>query len=214
MKPYNPLEKENLGKSVADSLILQLPVPLGKITPFEGAGIYAIYYQGDYEDYRGLKKWNCEGAEFSIPIYVGKAIPEGGRKGTGEVRKKRPRPPLYTRLSEHRKTLEGTGNLDINDFWCRYLLVDDIWIPLGESLMIRRYRPVWNTLVDGFGNHPPGKGREKGARPIWDTLHPGRRWAEILPPSNLSVEQIKHHIAQYLEAYETFQTTNPAPDNL
>jgi hypothetical protein len=44
MKPYNPLEKENLGKSVAESLIHQVPIPLGSIERFSGAGIYAIYY--------------------------------------------------------------------------------------------------------------------------------------------------------------------------
>ena len=57
MKPYNPLEKENLGKSVADSLIMQMPVTLGAIERFSGAGIYAIYYMGksmrSFKTYRG-----------------------------------------------------------------------------------------------------------------------------------------------------------------
>jgi hypothetical protein len=34
--------------------------------------------------------------------------------------------------------------------------------------------------VDGFGNHPVGKGRNAGQRPQWDILHPGRPWAKLL----------------------------------
>ena len=68
-------------------------------------------------------------------------------------------------------------NLDGLDFFCRFLVVDDIWIPLGESLLITKFTPIWNTLIDGFGNHDPGAGRYKGLRPRWDVLHPGRRWS-------------------------------------
>ena len=31
-------------------------------------------------------------------------------------------------------------NLDVDDFECRYLIVDDIWIPLGETLLIGRFK--------------------------------------------------------------------------
>jgi hypothetical protein len=81
-------------------------------------------------------------------------------------------------------------------------VVDDVWIPLGESLLIQRHRPIWNSLIDGFGNHTPGKGRFEGARPAWDTLHPGRHWAEKCGPSKLTEAQILHHIEQYWEAFE------------
>lgn len=107
-----------------------------------------------------------------------------------------------THLSEHRKSIEQVANLEIGDFWCRYLVVDDIWIPLGESLLIQRHRPIWNSLIDGFGNHDPGAGRHKGARPNWDTLHPGRSWAERCAPSKLSEEQIRHHICEYWDLYK------------
>jgi hypothetical protein len=66
-------------------------------------------------------------------------------------------------------SLDQASNLEIDDFWCRFLVVDDIWIPLGESLLIQRHRPIWNSLIDGFGNHDLGSGRRKGARPNWDT---------------------------------------------
>ena len=81
MKPYNPLEKENLGKSVAESLLDSNSLPLGAIEPFNGAGVYAIYYLGNFASYAPLKARNPNPSELTLPIYVGKAVPTGGRKG-------------------------------------------------------------------------------------------------------------------------------------
>ena len=72
MKPYNPLEKENLGKSVADSLVSRTTVPLGKIERFHGAGVYASYYTGSFDAYAELGKWNCREDASLVPIYVRK----------------------------------------------------------------------------------------------------------------------------------------------
>jgi hypothetical protein len=202
MKPYNPLEKENLGKSVADSLIKQKPVPLGSVERFSGAGVYAIYYTGEFDTYQRLRDWNTSVGDLNVPIYVGKAVPTGGRKGNIDPEVSAKGAALFSRLYEHRKSIEQATNLEIADFWCRYLVVDDIWIPLGESLLIQRHRPIWNSLIDGFGNHDPGSGRHKGARPNWDTLHPGRSWADRCAPSKLTEEQIRHHIDAYWTMYQ------------
>lgn len=133
---------------------------------------------------------------------MGKAIPTGGRKGNVDPEVSAKGTALFNRLDEHRKSIEQATNLEIGDSWCRYLVVDDIWIPLGESLLIQRHRPIWNSLIDGFGNHDPGSGRHQGARPNWDTLHPGRSWAERCAPSKLSEEQIRHHIGEYWNLYK------------
>ena len=46
---YDPLDLRTLATSMA-KVVLEQPVhPLSKILPFEGAGIYIIYYTGDYE---------------------------------------------------------------------------------------------------------------------------------------------------------------------
>lgn len=206
MKPYNPLEKENLGKSVADSLIKQKPVPLDSLERFFGAGVYAIYYTGDFDTYSRLGNWNTNPDDLNVPIYVGKAIPTGGRKGNIDPDVSAKGSALFERLDEHKKTIRQVTNLEIEDFWCRYLVVDDIWIPLGESLLIQRHRPIWNSLIDGFGNHDPGSGRHKGARPNWDTLHPGRSWAVKCAPSRLTEEQIRRQIAEYWETYKGPET--------
>lgn len=202
MKPYNPLEKENLGNSVADSLIKQTPVQLGSIGRFAGAGVYVIYYTGEFDAYANLREWNSGDLGLHVPIYVGKAVPTGGRKGNVDPDVSARGSALFNRLDEHRKSIDQATNLNIEDFWCRYLVVDDIWIPLGESLLIQRHRPLWNSLVDGFGNHDPGAGRHRGARPSWDTLHPGRAWAVKCAPSKLTEAQIRHRIDQYWEAYD------------
>lgn len=173
-KPYNPLDKKNLGISVADAM-LQQPISSLPPEPFAGAGIYAIYYAGDFEYYEAIKKNNLDD-RWAQPIYVGKAIPKGGRKGglgleatAGNV--------LFRRLAEHARSIDESENLELGDFCCRYLVVDDIWIPLGESLLIETFRPLWNMVLDGFGNHDPGGGRSSSQRSAWDMLHPGRSWA-------------------------------------
>ncbi|MES2707235.1 MAG: Eco29kI family restriction endonuclease [Verrucomicrobiota bacterium] len=197
MTPYNPLEKENLGKSVVSSLIGQKALPLGAVSRFTGAGIYAIYYTGAFDAYAPMSAWNQGGEPFNLPIYVGKAVPTGGRKGMIDPEVSAKGAALFSRLDEHRKSIQQAVNLDIEDFWCRFLVVDDIWIPLGESLLIQNYRPLWNSVLDGFGNHDPGAGRHQGAKPFWDTLHPGRPWADRCAPSKLTESQIRHHIAEY-----------------
>jgi hypothetical protein len=79
------------------------------------------------------------------------------------------------------------------------LVVDDIWIPLGETLIIQRFQPLWNQVVDGFGNHDPGSGRHAGMRPSWDELHPGRRWAEHCQPSKNPKKQILEEVNEYMQ---------------
>ena len=104
---------------------------------------------------------------------------------------------LYKRLCEHAESIRQTTNLNVEDFQSRYLVVDDIRIPLGESLLIRQFRPVWNVVIDGFGNHAPGSGRYNQQRSPWDVLHPGRGWAKRLAKCTKSeselVEEIDKH---------------------
>jgi hypothetical protein len=193
--PYNPLDKKNLGVSVADALLARPVSPLPPDEPFLGAGVYAIYYVGPFAAYEAIatKKRN---EKFRVPIYVGKAIPEGARKGGSRLSGT----DLYDRLREHAKSIEQTTNLKLADFFCRYLVADDIWIPLGESLLIEKFSPVWNKLIDGFGNHDPGSGRYNQQNSLWDTLHPGRPWAVKLQPCTKSESQILEMVRKYLAA--------------
>jgi hypothetical protein len=82
VKPFNPLDKRNLGVSVAKELLFR-PVERLPPQPFEGAGVYAIYYTGvhqPYALYNPIATHNQE-PELAVPIYVGKAVPAGARVG-------------------------------------------------------------------------------------------------------------------------------------
>lgn len=198
-QPYNPLDKRNLGASVAEAMLGREVHALGKLAAFKGAGIYAIYYTGTFDAYKAFRERNAE-EKWQAPIYVGKAVPAGARKGNVGLNSTGETTVLFKRLLEHAESINVTENLSINDFHCRYLVVDDIWIPLGESLLIAKFAPVWNTLVDGFGNHDPGAGRYQGLRPRWDVLHPGRAWAAKCQQRPESADQIKADVVRYLKA--------------
>lgn len=202
-EPFNPLNKKNLGASVAKALLAR---PVSPLPPdrFRGAGIYAIYYTGDFEAYKLVARENQD-EKFSWPIYVGKAVPAGARKGgfgldadPGEV--------LFRRLSEHASSIEQARNLDLRDFRCRYLVVDDIWIPLAESLLIESFYPAWNKRIDGFGNHDPGAGRRNQRKSQWDILHPGRPWADRLADPGEDWDEVHEQAVAYLRDTESLRT--------
>lgn len=187
-EPYNPLEKKNIGENIVKALLDRNKESLPP-SRFIGAGVYAIYYEGSMPLYSKL----CS----DTPIYVGKAVPSGARKGnigTGEDQGL----ALYGRLKQHADSISSVSNLQLCDFTCRYIAVDDIWIPLAETLLIEKFRPVWNVVVDGFGNHDPGKGRYNQQRSAWDTIHPGRAWTERLRPCPVSAEEIHERLKTFL----------------
>lgn len=78
-EPYNPLAKENLGKSVAEAMLNSETMPLGDLLKFNGAGVYAIYYTGDFQVYQPISRQNQDG-EVKVPIYVSKSVPPGGER--------------------------------------------------------------------------------------------------------------------------------------
>ncbi|MEX2580266.1 MAG: Eco29kI family restriction endonuclease [Verrucomicrobiales bacterium] len=195
--PFNPLDKRNLGKSVVEALLESPALPLSNVPSFRGAGVYAIYYTGDFEPYRPLAVLNRDGPVH--PIYVGKAIPKGGRTGAASIATGSTR-ALSARLLEHKASVACVPGLAIGDFTYRRLVVDDIWISLAEALVIEKFTPLWNKVVDGFGNHDPGAGRYGGRRPLWDELHPGRPWAERCLAPRLPKEGILAAVSDYMKS--------------
>ncbi|MDR1136119.1 MAG: Eco29kI family restriction endonuclease [Clostridiales Family XIII bacterium] len=196
IEPYNPLDKRNLGESITDAMLETRPSPL-PLDPFIGAGVYALYYVGSFPVYAKLAEKNRD-EKYLCPIYIGKAVPSGARKGGlglevehGQV--------LFKRLAEHAESIKSANNLELADFCCRYLVVDDVWIPLAESMLIERFRPVWNRVLDGFGNHDPGSGRHSGKMPQWDCVHPGRVWAGRLQPCANTSDELLERIEEYLD---------------
>jgi hypothetical protein len=193
--PYNPLDKRNLAESIASALLAAPLVKISDCSEIVGAGVYAIYYSGEFESYKPIS--NPLNLKTYRPIYVGKAIPKGGRKG-GLMLDSSTGRSLSERLSQHAESIRQSDNLNVNDFDVRYLVVEDIWIPLGENVLIDTFSPVWNTVLDGFGNKDPGAGRIGQRTSPWDILHPGRAFSKKLAASNIDYDTIQKRIVAHL----------------
>jgi len=187
---YDPLTRIELGRSVVNALLGR---PCGRLPPepFGGIGVYAIYYHGPFDLYGPISAKDC-----ATPIYVGKAIPRGGRKGLAGLGAHATK-ELFNRLRDHADSINAAENLDLKDFSCRYLVVDDVWIPLAENLLIAQAPPLWNYVVTGFGSHAVGGKREEGALSAWDTIHPGRPDSKKLAPGKLTRDQIRGRIREF-----------------
>lgn len=194
-KVFNPLEKQHLGESVRDALLRQPVLPLADLNPFYGAGIYAIYYTGDFDGYSLVALRNRNG-QFGAPLYVGGALSKGGLKK--ELIEIVSGMEIYNQLLHHTKSLEDASNLAVSDFYYRYLIVDDIWIQLGISLLIAWLDPLWNKLIDGFDNNDLCLVSTPVLCPRWDLLHPGRPHADDWLLREESTAQIKHELSDYL----------------
>ncbi|MDH6703549.1 hypothetical protein P3T27_000230 [Kitasatospora sp. MAA19] len=197
---YDPLRRENLGRSVLWALTSREAVRLDRIPRFNGCGIYAIYYAGDHELYAPIAS-----DKFEVPIYVGKADPSGGRKGV-TVGKAWEGTPLWSRLGKHKAKIHKTSDLNVEDFFARYLPADDLFTPMAERLMISDLRPVWNVVLEGFGVNPQGSGREGAQlRPKWHEVHVGVDWADGMPPQPSGPEplrqQVRAHLALHAEPH-------------
>ena len=195
---YNPLDRVNLARSIEIELLARDAVPLNEADHIQGAGIYAIYYVGDFPAYAPARN---EVGGLDRPIYVGKAIPKGGRKGGLKPSGGRSR-ALADRLKQHAASLREVTNLDLSDFWVRYLTVDDIWIPLGENMLIETFKPIWNRAVDGFGNKDPGRRRKDQFMSPWDVMHPGRLFARKLATSPVTAEFMEKRVHDYFAGRE------------
>lgn len=146
---------------------------------FFGTGVYAIYYTGQnglYKKYATLNRLS-----YNYPIYVGKAVPKGWRQSRISHCDGNSSRELYTRLKEHSRNISTVSDLLLSDFSCRFVIFEQEgsdMISTIEAALIKLNRPLWNTSLDGFGNHDPGSGRYEQAKSDWDVIHEGRTWAK------------------------------------
>lgn len=147
--------------------------------PFLGTGVYAIYYTGKNPIYKKYAELNR--LSYHYPIYVGKAVPTGRRQARVSDNRGGQSKELLVRLREHSRSIVIAQELELQDFSCRFVIFEDAssdMISTIEAALIKLNRPLWNTAVDGFGNHDPGNGRYEQAKSDWDVIHSGRAWAE------------------------------------
>lgn len=202
---FDPSDPSTAGRVVALTLVAQHKHSLAEIPDFYGAGVYAIYYKGAYAPYAKLS-----GKEH--PIYVGKADPDNPaakdaiRQGT----------KLSARLHEHAKSIrKARTTLDIEDFECRFLIVQTGYQKSAEDYLINFFKPIWNSetkICFGLGKHGDSSDTRGNKRSPWDTLHPGRQWAdgtaENQKQPELIFEQIDAHLtrgAPYEDVHQIFE---------
>lgn len=188
---FDPLTPLNLARSVERALLDEPEQPLPPEGAFTGGGVYCVYYAGSYEPYAPVA-----GGPPRTPLYVGSATRRGA--GVTGVLLPADRPVLLNRLREHARTLEQAEGLQLDDFSCRFIITDDLWAPTAAALLIHHFRPLWNTVVEGFGAHDPGSGRRSGARSSWDELHPGRSWAARMSPARRTRADILRAVGDHL----------------
>jgi hypothetical protein len=175
-----------------------LDTPIESLPPddlFQGVGVYGIYLMEHDSLYR-----NIADPTLKKPIYVGKAVPVGWR--TARINELSRGTELYGRLRQHARSIDHANNLNVAAFRCRFMILNgiesDLIVPI-EAELIRHFKPLWNTTVDGFGNHDPGSGRYNQARSEWDVVHPGRPWAEKLTGVTPELEYIAAKIDAYIK---------------
>lgn len=194
---FDPTDPNTSGRVVALNLVAQSKHPLAKIPEFYGAGVYAIYYKGDFAPYAQLK-----GRDH--PIYVGKADPDNqaAKDAVSQGTK------LSARLNEHARSIrKAVTTLDINDFECRFLIVQTGFQKSAEDYLINFFKPIWNSetkICFGLGKHGDSSDTRGNKRSPWDTMHPGREWANATAENQKSPEMIIQQISMHLTAHKPY----------
>jgi len=175
--------------------VFQIPPP----EPFTGAGIYAFYYIGKTGIYAKYGK-EINRTAYNVPIYVGKATPVGWRQSRN-VGSQSSGTRLFSRIKEHVNSIQSTRSLSVHDFHCRFMIFEgetQNMIAAVEAALIAEKTPLWNSVVDGFGNHAPGGKRKEGKLPAWDSLHPGRGWTSQMSGERPEAKDVQKRVKDYL----------------
>lgn len=176
-------------------------LPLPPEERFTGTGVYAIYYTGKSNPYAKYAELNR--LSYAYPIYVGKAVPKGWRQARTSHLVTDKSTELLQRLRQHSKSIAHTSNLKPSDFMCRFVIFEgdgSDMISTVEAALIKITRPLWNVVVDGFGNHTPGKGRFEQAASQWDVIHTGRPWAAKCKGITAKAPEVIARISKHLDS--------------
>ncbi|MEN5033686.1 Eco29kI family restriction endonuclease [Pseudomonas sp. TWI929] len=188
---FDPSAPQTAGRIVALTLVSQELHDLASVPNFYGAGVYAIYYKGKFEPYAKL-------VDSDHPIYVGKADPAtpSAKDAIAQGTK------LSIRMYEHAKSIKKANTtLDINDFKCRFLVVQSGFQKAAEDYLINLFKPIWNSetkICFGLGKHGDSSETRDNKRSPWDTMHPGRSWADKSTKDQKSITQIIAEVDRHL----------------
>ena len=192
---FDPSNPNYMGRFTAAALLIQPRHPLAEVEKFYGAGVYALYYKGDFPAYKKIS-----GKE--TPLYTGKADPKIAHAENPTEQGE----SLSRRINEHRKSIQlvsGDGGISLDDFEVRYLVTASGFQVTAENFLINYFKPIWNKetkICFGIGKHGDDANTRKNKKSPWDTLHPGRKWAlaseELKTPAEIAAD-----ISDHLDAF-------------
>jgi hypothetical protein len=124
-----------------------------------------------------------------IPVYVGQSISDKVAVALTEGLEGPCPGPLSTRLKIHADSIEEVPGISIKYFACRLLLVQRINADWGEESLKNFYKPVWNSVLRGFGPKAHGVERVTGRRSPWATVHGDRVSRPVAQPNARTREE-------------------------
>ncbi len=186
---------DGIAKFFAFSFTSQEKRPLDSLadSPFLGSGVYAIYYHGKSE--QAYLPISCT----ETPIYVGKADPRNPQAETTEEQGN----VLHARIKYHSNNMIK-ANLPLKDFFFRASPIQTGMQSAVEDFMIRLFRPIWNKEIKicfGIGKHGDKATTRANRRSPWDTMHPGRKWAEATTTDQMQRHEIEAKIAEHFKIH-------------
>lgn len=198
---FDPANPKIIGRFISLALVAQGRVKLSAVERFYGSGVYAIYYTGEFGLYKSL-------AKTETPIYVGKAGPAIPNARTPMEQGDR----LARRLEDHRRNIaKATSTISIDDFDCRFLVVQSGYETASEDYLIHLFRPVWNNetnILYGLGKHGDDAETRANKRSPWDTIHPGREWATKTKEDARSAAQIESDVRAHFAKTKLYGSLN------
>jgi hypothetical protein len=166
--------------------------------PFYGSGVYALYYVGELVPAYSVI------AKTETPVYIGKADPEVPFADTTREQGQE----LWKRLREHAKSIgKATSTLKEADFEYRYGTIQSGMQTAVEDFLIRFFSPIWNDqtkICYGIGKHGDSSSTRRNKRSPWDTMHPGRPWADSAHADQIAKPDIEALIATHLRAHPPY----------
>jgi len=189
----------SIAQFFAFRFVHQPRLPLAELeqNSFFGSGIYALYYIGNsFAAYNPISKTET-------PIYVGKADPKDSYSETTVEQGA----ALFKRLKEHCRSISGTDTLSLEDFEYRCATVQSGLQATVEGFMIKVFRPLWNKEVKvafGIGKHGDAAETRVNKRSPWDTIHPGRDWADATAEDQVAQADVLSNIQKHLTDVRPF----------
>lgn len=146
-------------------------------------GVYGIFYTKPAGIYKKLIDDPAK-----EPVYVGKAGASG----------------LSNRLKQHLKSIESV-DMNPDNFRCRALEMDsEADTVAAEMILIDMHKPLWNTILKGFGNKNVGSARTNQTTSRWDTIHIGRDWVKAMQPRQEDAENLKKEMRLFVDFKKYF----------